>query len=184
MMMRLLVPRAHLRTLGLYGFQPVRSATNRSSGLNHVIAASPVLWHRAPADLRGVNVRGPAPPPDIRFMFFHMMFAVIPRFALIAARCPPSEGRAGVCSRSLVHLVLPRGPLGLGGGWIGSPGLRRLRVLPRVHINAGDAALGVHAVLRQRIGWPRENMRPHNVRSSLGAGLLWFGWFVSTPVPS
>jgi ammonium transporter, Amt family len=33
-------------------------------------------------------------------------------------------------------------------------------------------------VLGKRRGWPRENMRPHNVPFVLlGAGLLWFGWF-------
>src|SRR3978361_1482164 len=47
-----------------------------------------------------------------------------------------------------------------------------------VHINAGAAGLAMALVLGKRRGWPRENMRGHNlplVRP--GAGLLWFGWF-------
>src|SRR5215213_124881 len=65
------------------------------------------------------------------------------------------------------------------GGWIAN----KLHALDfaggtAVHINAGAAALAVAIVLGKRIGWPRENMRPHNVPFvALGAGLLWFGWF-------
>src|SRR5881227_4104587 len=33
-------------------------------------------------------------------------------------------------------------------------------------------------VLGKRLGWKKEQMRPHNVPFVLlGAGLLWFGWF-------
>jgi Amt family ammonium transporter len=47
-----------------------------------------------------------------------------------------------------------------------------------VHINAGAAGLAVALVLGKRRGWPRENMRGHNIPFvMLGAGLLWFGWF-------
>jgi ammonium transporter, Amt family len=47
-----------------------------------------------------------------------------------------------------------------------------------VHINAGAAGLAMALVLGRRRGWPRENMRGHNIPFVLlGAGLLWFGWF-------
>jgi Amt family ammonium transporter len=47
-----------------------------------------------------------------------------------------------------------------------------------VHINAGAAGLAMALVLGKRIGWPRQNMRGHNIPFvMLGAGLLWFGWF-------
>ena len=47
-----------------------------------------------------------------------------------------------------------------------------------VHINAGAAGLAMAIVLGKRKGWPRTNMRGHNIPFvMLGAGLLWFGWF-------
>ncbi|MGH8861145.1 MAG: ammonium transporter [Jatrophihabitantaceae bacterium] len=47
-----------------------------------------------------------------------------------------------------------------------------------VHINAGAAGLAMALVLGRRRGWPREQMRGHNIPFVLlGAGLLWFGWF-------
>jgi Amt family ammonium transporter len=47
-----------------------------------------------------------------------------------------------------------------------------------VHINAGIAALVLVLLLGKRVGWPKEQMRPHNLTlTMLGAGLLWFGWY-------
>src|SRR3712207_9369916 len=48
-----------------------------------------------------------------------------------------------------------------------------------VHINAGAAGLALALVLGKRRGFGREAMRPHNLPLvMIGAGLLWFGWFV------
>ncbi len=47
-----------------------------------------------------------------------------------------------------------------------------------VHINAGAAGLAMAFVLGKRRGWPRDQIRGHNIPFVLlGAGLLWFGWF-------
>ena len=47
-----------------------------------------------------------------------------------------------------------------------------------VHINAGIAALVGCLVLGPRVGYPREAMPPHSlVMTTIGAGLLWVGWF-------
>ncbi|MBE7190186.1 MAG: ammonium transporter, partial [Jatrophihabitans endophyticus] len=47
-----------------------------------------------------------------------------------------------------------------------------------VHINAGAAGLAMCILLGKRKGYPKEQMRGHNIPFVLlGAGLLWFGWF-------
>ena len=47
-----------------------------------------------------------------------------------------------------------------------------------VHINAGVAALVLVLLLGKRIGWPTDQMRPHNLTlTMLGAGMLWLGWY-------
>ena len=65
-----------------------------------------------------------------------------------------------------------------GGGWIGA----KLHAIDFaggtvVHINAGIAGLVLTIIMGKRVGWPKEQMKPHNVPFVLlGAGLLWFGW--------
>jgi Amt family ammonium transporter len=65
-----------------------------------------------------------------------------------------------------------------GGGWIGA----KLHAIDFaggtvVHINAGIAGLALTCLMGKRVGWPKEQMKPHNVPFVLlGAGLLWFGW--------
>jgi len=47
-----------------------------------------------------------------------------------------------------------------------------------VHINAGAAGLVLALILGKRIGFGRDDMRPHNLTLVMvGAALLWFGWF-------
>ncbi|WP_078701013.1 ammonium transporter [Aeromicrobium choanae] len=47
-----------------------------------------------------------------------------------------------------------------------------------VHINAGIAGGILALIIGRRIGWPREQMRPHNLPlTMMGAALLWFGWY-------
>jgi Amt family ammonium transporter len=65
------------------------------------------------------------------------------------------------------------------GGWIAN----NLKAIDfaggtAVHINAGAAALVLALVLGKRIGFRKDDMRPHNLTLvMLGAALLWFGWF-------
>ena len=65
------------------------------------------------------------------------------------------------------------------GGWIAN----QLKAIDfaggtAVHINAGAAGLALALVLGKRIGFGKDDMRPHNLTLvMLGAALLWFGWF-------
>ncbi len=71
--------------------------------------------------------------------------------------------------------------LGLGGtaiGLLGKWGALDFAGGTVVHIAAGFAGLACSLVLRKRIGYPSQAMRPNSmVLTLLGAGLLWFGWF-------
>ena len=47
-----------------------------------------------------------------------------------------------------------------------------------VHITSGVSALVCALYMGKRVGYPTEPMRPHSlVLSSIGAGMLWVGWF-------
>jgi Amt family ammonium transporter len=47
-----------------------------------------------------------------------------------------------------------------------------------VHINAGVAGGVLALIIGKRVGWPKEQMKPHNLTlTMIGAGLLWFGWY-------
>jgi Amt family ammonium transporter len=65
------------------------------------------------------------------------------------------------------------------GGWIAN----QLKAIDfaggtAVHINAGAAALALCLILGKRVGFNKDDMRPHNLTLvMLGAALLWFGWF-------
>jgi ammonium transporter, Amt family len=65
------------------------------------------------------------------------------------------------------------------GGWIAN----QLKTIDfaggtAVHINAGAAALVLALILGKRVGFAKDDMRPHNLTLvMLGAALLWFGWF-------
>jgi ammonium transporter, Amt family len=65
------------------------------------------------------------------------------------------------------------------GGWIAN----NLKTIDfaggtAVHINAGAAGLVLALVLGKRVGFGKDDMRPHNLTLvMLGAALLWFGWF-------
>ena len=73
------------------------------------------------------------------------------------------------------------------GGWIankadglflGGAGAYDFAGGTAIHINAGIAGLALAILLRKRVGWPKEPMRPHNLTLvMIGAGILWFGWF-------
>ncbi|MBW2369206.1 MAG: ammonium transporter [Deltaproteobacteria bacterium] len=65
-----------------------------------------------------------------------------------------------------------------GGGWMGKIGALDFAGGNVVHINAGIAGLVLALVLGRRVGYGEEAMFPSSITlTSLGAALLWFGWF-------
>jgi Amt family ammonium transporter len=65
-----------------------------------------------------------------------------------------------------------------GGGWMAQLGALDFAGGTVVHINAGMAGLVLCLVLGRRVGYGKEAFFPSSVTlTSLGAALLWFGWF-------
>ncbi len=115
------------------------------------------------------------------FMAFQMMFAII-TVALISGGISDRAKFAGWLLFAFGWATLVYFPVAhmvWGGGFIGAKlGALDFAGGTAVHINAGAAALALALVLGKRVGWPKEQMKPHNVPLvALGAGLLWFGWF-------
>jgi Amt family ammonium transporter len=166
----------------LYGFT-LAFGTNGSTGFNHVLGSftqyfgTGTSWIGEEWKVAGAGTG----IPTYVFMVFQMMFAII-TVALISGSLSDRLKFGGWVLFAFGWFTLVYVPVAhwvWGGGWIGANlGALDFAGGTAVHINAGAAALGVTLVLGKRIGWPRENMRPHNVPFvALGAGLLWFGWF-------
>jgi Amt family ammonium transporter len=166
----------------IYGFT-LAFGTNSSAGANRVIGSFTQYFGTQTSFINeewlflgaGTGI------PTYVVMAFQMMFAII-TVALISGAVSDRVKFAGWIAFAAAWFTLVYVPVAhwvWGGGWIGG----KLHALDfaggtAVHINAGAAALGLVLVLGKRIGWPRENFKPHNVPFvALGAGLLWFGWF-------
>ncbi|HYH92854.1 MAG TPA: ammonium transporter [Candidatus Saccharimonadales bacterium] len=121
---------------------------------------------------------------DYIFVMFQMTFAIITAALIsgaVADRLKFSAWVVFVPLWSLIvyfpmaHMVFSCTPDSLICGRIGAQDYAGGTA---VHINAGVAALVLVLLLGKRIGWPREQMRPHNLTlTMLGAGLLWMGWY-------
>ncbi|HEY8471322.1 MAG TPA: ammonium transporter [Natronosporangium sp.] len=127
------------------------------------------------------NIWGETGIPLYLFMAFQMMFAVI-TVALISGAISDRAKFAGWLLFAFGWATLVYFPVAhmvWGGGLIGADiGALDFAGGTAVHINAGAAALALAIVLGKRIGWPKDQFKPHNVPMvALGAALLWFGWF-------
>jgi ammonium transporter, Amt family len=162
----------------LYGFS-LSFGANDSEGANKFIGS--FTQYLGTGTGWSTEMWGETGIPTYVFMAFQMMFAVI-TVALISGALSDRLKFGGWVLFAIGWFTIVYVPVAhwvWGGGWIGA-GVKALDFAggTAVHINAGAAALAVALVLGKRVGWPRENMRPHNVPFvALGAGLLWFGWF-------
>ena len=137
------------------------------------------------------NNGGTYPIPVLVFAAFQLMFAIITPALIsgaIADRAKFSAWAIFVAIWSTIvyfpvaHWVFDFGDkFGetlKGVGFLAGKGIEDFAGGTAVHINAGAAGLALAIVLGRRIGWRKENMRPHSLPLVLlGSGLLWFGWF-------
>ncbi len=121
--------------------------------------------------------------PVLVFAGFQLMFAILTP-ALISGAIADRAKFGGwvlfvILWVSIVYFPVCHWVFNLDGGWIAARlGANDFAGGTAVHINAGAAALALVLVLGKRRGWPREQMKPHNLPLVLlGAGLLWFGWY-------
>ncbi len=119
--------------------------------------------------------------PTVAFVAFQLTFAIITPALITGGAADRWKFGAFVAFVS-VWSVIVYAPVAHwvfdADGWAAKLGSEDFAGGTVVHINAGAAALAIALVLGKRKGWPRENMRGHNIPFvMLGAGLLWFGWF-------
>jgi ammonium transporter, Amt family len=166
----------------IYGFT-LAFGTNGNGGLNNIIGSFSQYFGTGTGAIsqEWMVLGSNTGIPTYAVMVFQMMFAVI-TVALISGAVSDRMKFGGWVIFAIAWFTIVYIPVAhwvWGGGFIGG----KIHALDfaggtAVHINAGAAALALCLVLGKRVGWPRENMRPHNVPFvALGAGLLWFGWF-------
>ncbi|MEO8367792.1 MAG: ammonium transporter [Candidatus Solibacter sp.] len=124
--------------------------------------------------------------PHATFMVYQLMFAIITPALISGAFAERMKFSAMLLFTVLwtfivyfpmAHMVWGKGGLlnAFSGGKIPCFDFAGGTV---VHITSGISALVCAIYLGKRVGFPSNTMKPHNlVISTIGAGLLWVGWF-------
>jgi Amt family ammonium transporter len=135
------------------------------------------------AMLKGVGL-APGPYsdtiPDLLFVAFQMMFAIITPALITGAFAERMKFSAYILFVLLwsTFVYLPVCHWVWGGGWIGGHGALDFAGGTVIHINSGAAALVAAIVIGKRRGYGKEPFHPHNLTMTiLGASILWLGWF-------
>ncbi len=119
--------------------------------------------------------------PTLAFAMFQLTFAII-TIALLSGAIADRVKFSSWLVFVAAWVTLVYSPIAhwvFGGGWI----MTKIGALDFaggtvVEINSGASALALALVIGKRIGFKRDQMRPHNLPLVLlGAGILWFGWF-------
>lgn len=150
---------------------------------------NPVIGGMEFAMMKGVgmepNTNYAGTIPQLTFMAYQLMFAIITPALISGAFAERIKFSSMLLFQSLWLLLvyLPMAHMVWGvGGLMGAVSGR----IPAfdfaggtvVHITSGVSALVCALYLGKRKGYPNESMRPHNiVLSTVGACLLWVGWF-------
>ncbi|MBI4332157.1 MAG: ammonium transporter [Chloroflexi bacterium] len=137
------------------------------------------------AGLRGVGLEanpdyGPTIPHQA-FMAFQLMFAIITPALVTGAFAERMKFKTFMIFillwTTFVYDPIAHWVWG-AGGWLRNLGAIDFAGGSVVHISSGIAALVAALTFKDRLGFRREAMGPHNVPFIiLGAGMLWFGWF-------
>lgn len=118
--------------------------------------------------------------PTYVFVLFQMTFACITVALVLGSIVDRMKFSSWIVFTILwvTFIYSPMAHWVWGGGWMGSMGALDFAGGTVVHINAGVAGLVLSLVLGKRIGYGKEAMFPSSVvLTSIGAALLWFGWF-------
>lgn len=118
--------------------------------------------------------------PTYVFVMFQMTFAAITVALVLGSIVDRMKFSSWIVFTILwvTFIYSPIAHWAWGGGWMGSMGALDFAGGTVVHINAGVAGLVLALVLGKRIGFGKEAMFPSSIAlTSLGAALLWFGWF-------
>ncbi len=119
--------------------------------------------------------------PHLAFFAYQCMFAVIAPALISGAYAERLKFSAYVLF-SLGWATLVYDPIAhwswAPGGWLMKLGAIDYAGGTVVHLSSGISALVVALVLGKRRGYPSVRHPPHDLTmTTIGAGLLWFGWF-------
>lgn len=132
----------------------------------------------------GMDNNGPIDNiPHVLFMVFQCMFAALTP-ALISGAYAERIRFPAMALFSFLWLLLVYSPLAhwvWGGGWLGRLGVLDFAGGAVVHMSSAAAALAAAHALGPRkpsVDGGALSATPHNLpMTTIGAGLLWFGWF-------
>ncbi|MCP4114412.1 MAG: ammonium transporter [Desulfobacteraceae bacterium] len=118
--------------------------------------------------------------PTLVFVLFQMTFACITAALVLGSVVDRMKFSAWILF-TVVWITVVYAPVAhwvWGGGWMHAMGALDFAGGNVVHINAGVAGLVLSMVVGKRLGYGTEAMIPSSIAlTSLGAALLWFGWF-------
>ena len=128
----------------------------------------------------GMNILANGTIPELAFVAFQCMFAVITPALITGAFAERMKFHAFVVFILLwaIFIYNPMAHWVWGGGFLAKLGALDFAGGLVIHILSGVSGLTLCILLGKRVGFGRIPMLPHNLPMTvLGAALLWFGWF-------
>lgn len=128
----------------------------------------------------GLNVLANGTIPELAFVAFQCMFAVITPALITGAFAERMKFSAFVVFILLwaIFIYNPMAHWVWGGGFLATLGALDFAGGLVIHILSGVSGLTICILLGKRKGYGKAPMLPHHLPMTvLGAALLWFGWF-------